>query len=106
MAALNVLAVMIQTGVKLSELSRIIEDVPQVLINLRVKKRKDLDSIPGYLSLVKKVTQSLGDNGRVFVRFSGTEPVVRVLVEGPDRIQINQFAGEIAELLENELQKE
>jgi phosphoglucosamine mutase len=105
-AALNVLAVMIQTGVKLSELSRIIDDVPQVLINLRVKKRRDLDSIPGYLELVKKVNKSLGDNGRVFVRFSGTEPVVRVLVEGPDRIQINQFAGEIAELLENELQKD
>jgi phosphoglucosamine mutase len=105
-AALNVLAVMIQTGVKLSELSRIIDDVPQVLINLRVKKRRDLETIPGYLELVKKVTQTLGDNGRVFVRFSGTEPVVRVLVEGPDRIQINQFAGEIAELLEIELQKD
>jgi phosphoglucosamine mutase len=105
-AALSVLAVMIQTGVKLSELSRIIDDVPQVLINLRVKKRKDLESITGYTSLVQKITKNLGDNGRVFVRFSGTEPVVRVLVEGPDRLLINQFAGEIAELLENDLQKD
>jgi phosphoglucosamine mutase len=105
-AALNVLAVMKQTGVKMSELNRIIDDVPQVLINCRVKKRKDLDSIPGYKELVQRITGELHGGGRVFVRFSGTEPVLRILVEGPDKVLINQYAAEIAEFLENHLSAE
>ncbi|MEZ0392013.1 MAG: phosphoglucosamine mutase, partial [Pseudobdellovibrionaceae bacterium] len=91
-AALSVLAVMKQTGVKMSDLNKIIEDVPQVLINLRVKVRKDLDKIPGYTALCDSITKKLKGKGRIFVRFSGTEPVVRVLVEGPNKVEINQFA--------------
>jgi phosphoglucosamine mutase len=102
-AALNVLAVMIQTGVKMSELNKIIEDVPQVLVNCRVKKRKDLDSIPGYPQLIEKINQKLKGEGRVFVRFSGTEPLVRILVEGPDKIKISEYAAEIAQFLEKNL---
>lgn len=105
-AALNVLAVMKQTGVKLSDLNRIIEDVPQVLINIRVKKRKDLDLIPGYPELVRRIEGELSGEGRVFVRFSGTEPVVRVLVEGPDKRQIASYAEEIAEFLETHISGE
>lgn len=105
-AALNVLAVMKQTGVKMSELNRIIEDVPQVLINLRVKNRKDLEKLPGYNNLINRITDQLKGEGRVFVRFSGTEPVIRVLVEGLDKVQINQFAAEIAEFLESHLSSE
>jgi phosphoglucosamine mutase len=102
-AALNVLAVMKQTGVRMSELNRIIEDVPQVLINLRVKKRRDLDSLPGYHEMCDEITKKLNGLGRVFVRFSGTEPVIRVLVEGPDKIEINSYAAQIAEYLEKHL---
>lgn len=105
-AALNVLAVMKQTGVKMSELNKIIEDVPQVLINLRVKKRKDLDSIPGYTKMCEEITKKLNGKGRIFVRFSGTEPVIRVLVEGPNKVEINQFAAQIAEFLETHLSGE
>lgn len=103
-AALSVIAVMKQTGVRMSELNRIIEDVPQVLINLRVKKRKELDAIPGYQELCCRISQELNGNGRIFVRFSGTEPVVRVLVEGPDKVEINNYAAQIAEFLEKNLQ--
>ncbi len=105
-AALNVLAVMKQTGVKMSDLNRIIEDVPQVLINLRVKKRRDLDAIPGYNQLCDRITKELDNKGRIFIRFSGTEPVIRVLVEGPDKVQINSYAAEIAEFLETHLSDE
>lgn len=105
-AALNVLAVMKQTGVKMSELNRVIEDTPQVLINLRVKNRKDIDTLPGYKELVRTIEQELQGHGRVFVRFSGTEPVIRVLVEGPDKLKINEYAGRIAELLESHLSSE
>jgi phosphoglucosamine mutase len=102
-AALNVLAVMKQTGVKMSELNRIIEDVPQVLINLRVKRRKELDTLPGYQKMVDGITEKLKGEGRVFVRFSGTEPVLRILVEGPNKVEINHYAAEIAEFLETHL---
>jgi phosphoglucosamine mutase len=102
-AALNVLAVIKETGVKMSELNRVIEDVPQVLINCRVKRRRDLASIPGYLQLQKEIDEKLKGVGRTFVRFSGTEPLVRILVEGPDKILISQYAGEIAQFLEKHL---
>lgn len=102
-AALSVLAVMRQTGVKLSELNKIIEDVPQVLINLRVKRRQELDLLAGYRELIKGIEKKLGDSGRVFVRFSGTEPVIRVLVEGPDKREIASHAETIADFLEKHL---
>lgn len=102
-AALSVLAVMKQTGVRMSELNKIIEDVPQVLINLRVEERKELESIPGYTKLHKSIMERLKGVGRIFVRFSGTEPVIRILVEGPDRREINELATEMAEFLERNL---
>lgn len=105
-AALNVLSVMIQTGVRLSELNRVIEDVPQILINCRVKERRELDSIPGYKKLIEGIEAKLDKNGRVFVRFSGTEPVLRILVEGPNKREINQYANDIAEFLEKHLSGE
>lgn len=102
-AALSVLSVMKQTGKTMSELNRVFEDVPQILINLRVKRRADLESIKGYAALIETIEAKLNGAGRVFVRFSGTEPVIRVLVEGVDKVQITQFAEQIANLLEKEL---
>ncbi|KYG61294.1 phosphoglucosamine mutase [Bdellovibrio bacteriovorus] len=102
-AALSVLAVMKQTGKKMSELNRVFEDMPQVLINCRVKRRTELHEIAGYDSLIASIEKKLGGEGRVFVRFSGTEPVIRVLVEGSNKTQISQFAEEIASFLEKEL---
>ncbi len=102
-AALAVLAVLKETGKKMSELNALIEDVPQVLINCRVRNRKDLQEIKGYKQLLEQIDLELKGIGRTFVRFSGTEPVIRILVEGPDKIKINQYAEQIARLLEREL---
>jgi len=102
-AALNVLAVMKSSGRKLSELSEAMEDVPQVLINTRVRRREELEKIPGFNDLLRDIEKRLDGEGRCFVRFSGTEPVVRVLVEGPDRKAIAKYAEELASLLEREL---
>lgn len=102
-AALNVLAVMKRTGLTLSELNEKMEDVPQVLINTRVRRRESLEKIKGYNELVSGIEERLKGEGRLFVRFSGTEPVIRVLVEGPDRKVIAKYAEEIASLLEKEL---
>jgi len=102
-AALNVLAVMRDEQKKLSELKNTMEDVPQVLINTRVGKRKELSSIAGYEKLIKAAEAKLNGEGRLFVRFSGTEPVIRVLVEGRDKNQIGLLAEEIAKFLQAEL---
>lgn len=104
-AALGVLAVMREQQKPLSELNDVMVDVPQVLVNTRVKSKTDLASVPGYNELIKKVKAELGDRGRVFVRFSGTEPVVRVLVEGMDRRRISAYAEEIANHLQLHLGK-
>lgn len=102
-AALNVLAVMQSEAKPLSELKQFMKDVPQVLINTRVSQRKELDAIPGYNKLVQDIQKKLGSEGRLFVRFSGTEPVIRVLVEGPDKAAIGRYAEEIAGLLQQQL---
>ena len=102
-AALNVLAVMKSQGRPLSELNKAMTDVPQVLINARVRKRENFDNIPGYRALEARIEKQLQNQGRLFVRFSGTEPKVRVLVEGPDRVMITTLAEEVAALLEREL---
>ena len=102
-AALSVLAVMKESGKKMSELNRVFEDVPQVLINCRVKNRKETSEIKGYAQLITEKQKELGDSGRVFVRFSGTEPLIRILVEGPDKTKIQGIAEEIASFLEKEL---
>jgi phosphoglucosamine mutase len=102
-AALRVLAVMAQQRKKLSELKDIMTDVPQVLRNVRVSKRKELEDVKGLSPLLKQVEERLSDKGRVFLRFSGTEPVVRILVEGPNLDEINQAAEELANVIHREL---
>jgi phosphoglucosamine mutase len=102
-AALNVLAVMKASGQTLSTLNEKMDDVPQVLINTRVRRREELSKIKGYKELVSDIEAKLKGKGRLFIRFSGTEPVIRVLVEGPDRTLISKYAEQIASLLEREL---
>lgn len=102
-AALNVLSVMKETGKKMSELSGVLVEVPQILINCHVQKRKKLEEIEGYTALLKAKEKLLAGTGRIFIRFSGTEPLIRVLVEGNDKNLISQIAEEFATFLEKEL---
>lgn len=102
-AALNVLAVLKNMGQKLSVLNEQLEDLPQVLINTRVRRRQELAQIPGYTEMIQNIEKRLAGDGRVFVRFSGTEPLVRVLLEGSNRNSIAKYAEEIATFLEREL---
>lgn len=102
-AALRVLAVMRSEGKRLSELKATMEDVPQVLINTRVAQRKDLSTLNGYKKMIETAEAQLKGEGRIFVRFSGTEPLVRVLVEGRDKSQITRLAEEITKFLQSEL---
>lgn len=102
-AALNVLSVLKETGKKMSELSSIYEEVPQVLINCRVRRRQDLSEISGFNQMLKEKEQLLKGEGRIFIRFSGTEPLIRILVEGTDKGLITSIAEEFASFLEKEL---
>lgn len=102
-AALNVLSVMKETGKKMSELANIFEDVPQVLINCRVRSRVELSQIKNYDKLLKEKEKELAGEGRIFIRYSGTEPLIRILVEGPDKKKITSIAEELASFLEKEI---
>lgn len=97
LAALQVLAVMCRSGKPLSELTRIFEPVPQTLLNVVVHRRDELSALPAVQGAIRDVEQKLGQEGRVLVRFSGTEPKVRILVEGPKADQNEAFAHQIAE---------
>ncbi len=102
-AALNVLSVMRETGKKMSELANVFEDVPQVLINCRVRSRVELENIKGYDKILKEKEAELGGEGRIFIRYSGTEPLIRILVEGPDKKKISGIAEQLASFLEKEI---
>jgi phosphoglucosamine mutase len=101
--ALQVLAIMKRTGRKLSDLAGQMKRMPQVLLNLRVERKMPLEEIPGMHEEVARVERALGDSGRVLVRYSGTEPLLRIMIEGPDGDQINRYAGEIAGKARKEL---
>lgn len=94
-AALQVLARIVATGRSLGELRAGMEKMPQRLINLRTDKPVDLDSAP-VRKAVAAVEAALGGGGRVLLRRSGTEPVVRVMVEGHDEIEVEEHAKRIA----------
>jgi phosphoglucosamine mutase len=94
--ALQVLALMQRTGKALSELAACMRRFPQVLENVRVQRKEDLRSLPKVQERIQKAEAALAGAGRVLVRYSGTEPVARVMVEGPDEATIRRWAGEIA----------
>jgi phosphoglucosamine mutase len=96
MAGLQVLAVMRETGQSLAELAAGMPKFPQTMINVRVAKRFDPKGVPEVEDTVKKVSLQLGDEGRVVLRPSGTEPVIRVMVEARDETDTVRCAEEIA----------
>ena len=102
-AALNLLAVMKRTGKPLSELARCFEPVPQAQINVAVREKRPLEGLAEVQRAIGEVERSLGTEGRVLVRFSGTENKARVLVEGADAHVIRRHAERIAEELSRAL---
>ena len=93
--ALQVLNIMKKTGKKLSEL-RLIKKFPQVLINVDVKERRALEQMKTVQKKIGSIKKSLGENGRVLVRYSGTENTARVMIEGKNQDEIQMMAEEIA----------
>jgi phosphoglucosamine mutase len=98
-AALSVLAIMAREGTPLSELAKVMTRTPQVLINTSVEKKVPLDQLPDVAAIIANIEKKLGDEGRVLVRYSGTESKVRVMIEGMDQSAIQGWAEEITAAL-------
>jgi phosphoglucosamine mutase len=98
LAALQVLALMLRTGKPLSELAdRCMQRVPQVLENVSLPARKPLETMRRLAGLTAKITKALGADGRVLVRWSGTEAKLRIMLEGPEEERIRAWAKDLAE---------
>jgi phosphoglucosamine mutase len=95
--ALQVVAIMQRTGRRLSELTAGMQQFPQVLVNVKVREPVDPTRDPAVVAAVGRAESELGDRGRVVLRASGTEPVIRVMVEGEDRRQVDALADRLAE---------
>jgi phosphoglucosamine mutase len=98
-AALNVLSVMVREGKPLSELASVMTRCPQVLINVKVAQKRPLEQLDGVQAMIRATEAELGDDGRVLVRYSGTEAKARVMIEGPDEDSIRGRAQAIADAL-------
>jgi phosphoglucosamine mutase len=103
LTALRVLEIMQESGRGLDELTGDLEIYPQRLVNVRIKERKPLEEMPAVVAEIRAAERALGDLGRVLVRFSGTEPLARVMIEGPDAGQVADLTGRIAAAIEREL---
>jgi len=101
--ALRVLRVLRDTKKPLSELAGAYRPFPQVLLNVAVTRKPSLDALPSVVQARRRVEEELGEDGRVLLRYSGTESLARVMVEGPDLERIRTQAQEIASLIASEL---
>lgn len=97
LAALKVIELMKRTEKPLSELKSLIELYPQTLLNLKVKEKKELSSLPGYMKALAAAEKELAGKGRIFVRYSGTEPKLRILVESESEQTNQRIANNISE---------
>ena len=101
LAGLQLLSVMKKQDQPLSELATIMESYPQVLKNVRTATRMNIDEIPNFTKTIREFEEKLDGSGRILVRPSGTEPVIRVMVEGVDEGAIDEMADELCELVSN-----
>jgi phosphoglucosamine mutase len=101
--SLQVLAAMKKQQKPLSQLAQVMKVFPQKLINVEVKSKPDLDTVPEINDVIKDVEAQLGTEGRVLVRYSGTQPMCRVMVEGPTHDETEKYCTQIADVLRDKL---
>jgi phosphoglucosamine mutase len=104
-SAIQLIAVMVEMGKPLSELSKMMEIFPQKLINVDVTSKPDISTLPKVTEVIKQVKSELGDNGRVLVRYSGTQNMCRVMVEGPTQVITEKYCQQIAEVVKDTIGK-
>ncbi len=97
--ALQLLAAMVKTGKPLSELAGMMDVFPQKLINVDVKSKPDITTVPQIMQVIGRVEKELGEEGRVLVRYSGTQDICRIMVEGPSDSVTERCCTEIADVV-------
>ncbi|MCM3631050.1 phosphoglucosamine mutase [Paenibacillus glycanilyticus] len=103
LTALQLVDTLVASGQKLSELKNLMSKYPQVLVNVRVEDKGLYAGNAAIASAVEQVEQELGDNGRVLVRPSGTESLIRVMAEGPEKDQIENYVARIVDVVKKQL---
>lgn len=103
LTAIKLIQAMIASNSPLSELSGIMHRYPQVLKNVRIREKTDIYQFPKIADIIEKVKNHLGGQGRVLVRYSGTQPLCRIMVEGPDPEETEQLCRNIVDVIASEL---
>jgi phosphoglucosamine mutase len=96
LTAMQLLAAMLKADKPLSELAKLMDVFPQKLINVDVQRKPDIQSVPQIVAAVKQVEAELGEEGRVLIRYSGTQNMCRVMVEGPTKEATDRYAEQLA----------
>jgi phosphoglucosamine mutase len=102
-AAMQLIAAMLKEGKPLSELARLMNVFPQKLINIDVKNKPEISSIPRVMEIIGQVERVLGEEGRVLVRYSGTQNMCRIMVEGPSYDMTEKYCQQIADVIKREI---
>jgi phosphoglucosamine mutase len=103
LTALRIFEIAKRAGTGLDELTADLQIYPQKLVNVRVREKKGLTELPSVAREIRRVEEAFAGAGRVLVRFSGTEPLARVMVEGPDQSQVDDFSASIADAIRREM---
>jgi phosphoglucosamine mutase len=99
LSALQLLWAIKRYGRSLSQLSTLMTRFPQSLTSVVVKQKPEISSVPELVQILEKVEKGLGTKGRVLVRYSGTEPVCRIMVEGEKKEEIDEYSRQIADVV-------
>jgi phosphoglucosamine mutase len=103
LTAIRLIQTMCEENRPLSELSRVMKVFPQVLLNIDVRKKPAIEDVPQVMAAIRSVEDCLGEKGRVLVRYSGTQPLCRVMVEGPEEDETRRYCQQIADVVEETL---
>ena len=99
LTAIRLIQTMCEENRPLSELSRVMKVFPQVLLNIDVRKKPAIEDVPQVMAAIRSVEDCLGEKGRVLVRYSGTQPLCRVMVEGPEEDETRRYCQQIADVV-------
>ncbi len=105
LAAMKVIEIMLETGKPLSDLKKIMTLYPQTLLNLKVKAKPPLEQLQHFNHLKSEIEKQLKDRGRILVRYSGTEPQVRIMVEAEDEHDTQKYAQQLADAITNDMKE-
>jgi phosphoglucosamine mutase len=103
LTALVVLDLIVRTGQSIDELTADLKVFPQVIVNVKVREKRPLESIPAIAAAIRAAEADLNGSGRVVIRYSGTEALARVMIEAESEVLMQQHAAAIADVIRHEL---